>query len=61
MARGRSNDQSHQKRGNISISYRSLKDIYGNNLAENTGKVHDYLGMVFDFADRDKVKINMRK
>ncbi len=37
----------------------ALKDIYGDNLAENTGRIHDYLGMIFDFSDRDKVKINM--
>jgi hypothetical protein len=36
-----------------------LKDIYGNNLAETTGNVHDYLGMIFDFSEREKVKINM--
>ncbi len=33
----------------ISQFLRVLKDIYGDNLAENTGKVHDYLGMIFDF------------
>ena len=45
----------------ISQFLRVLKDIYGDNLAENTGKVHGYLGMIFDFSDRDKVKINMTK
>ena len=45
----------------ISQFLRALKDIYGDNLAENTGKVHDYLGMLFDFSDRNKVKINMTK
>ncbi len=29
------------------------------NLAETTGSVRDYLGMIFDFSERDKVKINM--
>jgi hypothetical protein len=29
------------------------------NLAETTGSVHDYLGMIFDFSERDKIKINM--
>jgi hypothetical protein len=36
-----------------------LKDIYGDNLAENTGKIHDYLGMTFNFSFFDEVKINM--
>ncbi len=36
-----------------------LKDTYGDNLAENTGRIHDYLGMIFDFSEQDKVKINM--
>jgi hypothetical protein len=39
----------------------ALKDIYGDNLAENTGRIHEYLRMVFDFSDWDKVKINMAK
>ena len=30
--------------------------IYGDNLAENTGRIHDYLGMVFDFLGQDKAK-----
>ncbi len=38
---------------------RALKDIYGDNLAESTGKIHDYLGMTFDFSLQDEVKINM--
>ena len=50
---------SHTSNEAISQFLRALKDIYGDNLAENTGKVHDYLGMIFDFSDRDKVKINM--
>jgi hypothetical protein len=37
----------------------ALKDIYGDNLAETIGSVHDYLGMIFDFSEQDKVKINM--
>jgi hypothetical protein len=52
---------SHTSNEAISQFLRVLKDIYGDNLAENTGKVHDYLGMIFDFSDRDKVKINMTK
>ena len=45
----------------ISQFLKALKDIYGDNLAENTGKEQDYLGMIFNFSDRDKVKINMTK
>jgi len=52
---------SHTSNEAISPFLGALKDIYGDNLAENTGKVHDYLGMIFDFLDRDKVKINMTK
>ena len=52
---------SHTSNNAISQFLRALKDIYGDNLAENTGKVHDYLGMIFDFGDRDKIKINMSK
>jgi len=52
---------SHTSNEAISQFLRALKDIYRDNLAENTGKVHDYLGMIFDFSDRDKVKINMTK
>ena len=50
---------SHTSSEAISQFLRALKDIYGDNLAETTGSVHDYLGMIFDFAERDKVKINM--
>ena len=52
---------SHTSNKAISQFLRALKDIYGDNLAKNTGKVHDYLGMIFDFSDRDKVKINTTK
>ena len=52
---------SHASNEAISQFLRALKDIYGDNLAENTGKLHDYLGMIFDFLDRDNVKINMTK
>ncbi len=37
----------------------ALQDIYGDNLAESTGKIHDYLGMTFNFSLQDGVKINM--
>ena len=50
---------SHTSNEAISQFLRALKDIYGDKLAETTGSVHDYLGMIFDFSERDKVKINM--
>jgi hypothetical protein len=50
---------SHTNNEAIPQFLRMLKDIYGDNLVENTGRIHDYLGMIFDFSDRDKVKINM--
>jgi hypothetical protein len=50
---------SHSSGKAISKFFRALKDIYGDILAENTGKIHDYLGMTFDFSLRDEVKINI--
>jgi hypothetical protein len=52
---------SHSSGKAISKFLRALKDIYGDNLAESTGKIHDYLGMTFDFSLQDEVKINMRQ
>jgi hypothetical protein len=43
----------------ISKFLRALKDIYGDNLAESTGKIHYYLGMTFNFSFQDEIKINM--
>ncbi len=42
---------SHTSSETISQFLRALKDMYGNNLAETTGSVHDYLGMIFDFSE----------
>jgi hypothetical protein len=50
---------SHTSNEAISQFLRALKDIYGDNLAENTGRIHDYLGMIFDFSDQARGKINM--
>ncbi len=50
---------SHSSSKTISKFHRALKDIYRDNLAESTGKIHDYLGMTFDFSLRDEVEINM--
>jgi hypothetical protein len=33
--------------------------IYGDSLTENTGKQHDYLGVIFDFSSKNEVQINM--
>jgi hypothetical protein len=52
---------SHTSNKAISQFLRALKDIYWDNLAENTGRLLDHHGMIFDFSDRDKVKINMTK
>ncbi len=52
---------SHSSNKAISQFLHTLKDIYRDNLAEHTGRIHDYVGMVFDFSDWDKVKINMTK
>ncbi len=37
----------------------ALEGIYGDNLAENTEKIHDYLRMTFNFSFRNEVEINM--
>ena len=52
---------SHKNGDNIEIFLHALKDIYGDNLAENVGKIHDYHGMDLDFSSEGKVKINMTK
>ncbi len=41
------------------VFIRELKHIYGDNLAESTGKKHDYLVMIFKFSSQDKVMFNM--
>ena len=50
---------SHKNGDDIKSFLRTLMDIYGDNLAENVGKMHDYLGMEFDFSTEVSVKINM--
>jgi hypothetical protein len=46
--------------GKIILQFlRALKYIYGDNLAESTGKIHAHLGMTFKFSLRDEIKINM--
>ena len=52
---------SHVDKGEILKFVKCIKDIYGENLVENVGKVHDYLGMTFDYAFGGEVRINMCK
>ncbi len=47
---------SHIDKSEMLKFVRCIKDIYGDNLAENVGKVHDYLGMTFDYAFEGKCK-----
>ena len=50
---------SHKNMADINNFLVDLKNIYGSNLAESTGKTHDYLGMIFDFSFSEEVRINM--
>jgi len=52
---------SHIDKSEILKFVRCIKDIYGDNLAENVGTMHDYLGMTFDYAFGGEVQINMCK
>ena len=52
---------SHVDKGEILEFVRCIKEIYGDNLVENVGKVHDYLGMTFDYAFGGEGRINMCK
>jgi hypothetical protein len=40
---------------------KKIKDIYGENLAEKLGTVHNYLGMTFDYSFDGEVRINMNQ
>jgi Reverse transcriptase (RNA-dependent DNA polymerase). len=50
---------SHKNMADINNFLVDLKNIYGSNLAESTGKTHDYLEMIFDFSFSEEVRINM--
>ncbi len=50
---------SHVSRDKIMKIVQEIKNIYGENLTKNVGKVHDYLGMTFDFSFTKEVKVNM--
>ena len=43
----------------IMKAVQGIKDIYGENLAETVGTVHDYLGMTFDYSCASEVRIKM--
>ncbi len=50
---------SHVSCDKIMKKVQEIKNIYGENLTENVGKVHDYLGMTIDFSFTKEVKVNM--
>jgi len=50
---------SHLSQDEIMKVVQGIKDIYGENLAETVGTVHDYLGMTFDYSFTREVRINM--
>ncbi len=41
---------SHLSQDEIMKVVQGIKDIYGENLMETVGTVHDYLGMTFDYS-----------
>ncbi len=52
---------SYTSQDNIMAFVKKIKDIYGENLAEKVGMVHNFLGMTFDYSFDDKVRINMNQ
>ncbi len=50
---------SHVSRDKIMKMVQEIKNFHGENLTENIGKIHDYLGMTFDFSFTKEVKVNM--
>jgi hypothetical protein len=50
---------SHVSQDEIMKVVQGIKDIYGENLTETVGTVHDYLGMTFDYSFANEVRINM--
>jgi hypothetical protein len=40
---------------------KKIKVIYGENLAEKVGTLHNYLGMTFNYSFDDEVRINMNQ
>ena len=43
----------------VAIFEEWLSVTYGVTVATHLGKVHDYLGMIFDYSEKGKVMINM--
>jgi hypothetical protein len=50
---------SHVSRDEIMKIVQEIKNVYGENLTKNVGKIHDYLGMTFDFSFTKEVQVNM--
>jgi hypothetical protein len=50
---------SHLKQEEIMQVVQQIKDIYGDNLKEDVGTLHDYLGMTFNYSFDKEVQINM--
>jgi hypothetical protein len=50
---------SHLKQEEIMQVVKHIKDIYGENLKENIGTVHNYLGMTFNNSFDKEAQINM--
>ena len=50
---------SHVSQDKIMKVVQGIKDIYGENLAETVGTVHNYLGMTFDYSFTREVRVNM--
>ncbi len=46
---------SHLKQKEIMQVVQQLKDIHGDNLKENVGTVHDYLGITFNYSFEKEV------
>jgi len=51
---------SHLSQDKIMKVVQEIKDIYGENLVETVGTVHDYLGMTFDYSFTREVRINIK-
>ena len=49
----------HLSQDKIMKVVQGIKDIYGENLTETVGTVHDYLGMTFDYSCASEVRIKM--
>jgi hypothetical protein len=44
---------SHVSWDEIMKIVQEMKNIYGEILTKNVGKIHDYLGMTFDFSTKE--------